>query len=152
MKHILVDEEDQWLLRKYHWYISSNGYVVSQEAGKNHKSRKKLYLQRVIMNAPKGRQVDHINLNKLDNRRSNLRLASESQNKVNRPAQKNNKLGQKDIFIQTVLCNGKAYRYFTIDIQVNGINKRWYRKTLEEAISVRNAKIREMHGEFGRLT
>ena len=149
--NILVDAQDNWLLQKYHWYISSNGYVVAQETGKTHKTRKKLYLQRLIMNPPEGKQVDHINLNKLDNRRINLRVATESQNKMNRKAQKNNKLGYKDISIQRVKYKNKIHEYYVITIHKKEKRYRWYSKNLEEAVNIRNQKIKELHGVFARI-
>jgi HNH endonuclease len=66
---ILVSKEDQYLLKEYKWFIKSNGYVTAKIGGKF-----KL-LHRVIMNAKEGQEVDHINRNKLDNRRGNLRFA-----------------------------------------------------------------------------
>ncbi|MBL0320755.1 MAG: HNH endonuclease [Alphaproteobacteria bacterium] len=41
---------------------------------------KHVYMHRYIMTAKAGQEVDHINGNKLDNRKENLRLASHSQN------------------------------------------------------------------------
>lgn len=148
---ILVDKGDLHFLKEYKWYISTYGYVVAHETGKTHKTRKKLYLHRLILNPPKDKQVDHINLNKMDNRKTNLRLATESQNKVNRGIQKNNHLGYKDISIHNVKYKNKIHRYYAIRIQADGKRYRWYRKSLTEAIVLRNLKIKELHGEFARL-
>lgn len=70
----LVDEEDHKLLAGYKWCVTSTGYVHNRALGRIH---------RAIMRAPKGSIVDHINGNKLDNRRCNLRFATKSQNNMN---------------------------------------------------------------------
>jgi hypothetical protein len=44
---------------------------------------KKIYLHRVLLEAPKGKWVDHRNGSPLDNRRTNLRLATHQQNMFN---------------------------------------------------------------------
>ena len=146
-----IDLKDKWLLDKFHWYIATNGYVVAQEPGKNHKTRRKFYLQRLILDAPKDKQVDHINLDKLDNRRCNLRLATESQNKMNRRVQRNSKTGEKDITIQNVKSDSKLYRYFAVQIVRDGIRFRKYTNTLKKAIELRNQKIIDFHGKFARI-
>ncbi len=78
---ILLDEEDRELLTQK-WYLSfhKNGtpkYVMA--SGKPTK-----YLHREIMRPPEGYEIDHINGNKLDNRRSNLRICKRRDNLRNR--------------------------------------------------------------------
>lgn len=54
-------------------------------------------MHRVILNPPKGFSVDHKNGNGLDNRRSNLRIATASLNGANRKNQGNNSSGFKGV-------------------------------------------------------
>lgn len=54
---------------------------------------KKVFLHRWIMNAPESLQVDHINRKPLDNRKQNLRLVTDAQNKQNKGEQSNNRSG-----------------------------------------------------------
>lgn len=72
------DPEDEALVMSRSWYVNSNGYLAGQEKGHKH-----VYLHRVIMSAPKDMQVDHINGDKLDNRRSNLRIVNGAHNSQN---------------------------------------------------------------------
>ncbi|HXF60743.1 MAG TPA: HNH endonuclease signature motif containing protein [Caldilineaceae bacterium] len=73
----LVDEADYERVSRYTWTLDKNGYVVRKDG------KRKLLLHRFILDAPPGYDVDHINHDRLDNRRANLRLATRSQNNAN---------------------------------------------------------------------
>lgn len=76
-KFILVDFEDEFILKKYKWFIKSNGYVTAKINGKF------ILLHRLIMKAKKNKEIDHINRDKLDNRKINLRFCNRSENMHN---------------------------------------------------------------------
>lgn len=84
----LIDDQDYANLSKYTWYISKQGYVYrnqSKEERKSSGNSNTKRLSRLLLCAKEGEQVDHINGNKLDNRKSNLRIATHAQNQRNRP-------------------------------------------------------------------
>ncbi|MFE4203875.1 HNH endonuclease [Aneurinibacillus aneurinilyticus] len=84
---LLKDFQYTWFpkLTRDKWYAES---FIRVSTGK----RKRLSLHRKLMGSPEGFQIDHINHNTLDNRRSNLRIVTNGQNQQNRSGpQKNNK-------------------------------------------------------------
>jgi hypothetical protein len=79
-----VDDEDYEELMKYRWSARYDKKAKCFYAFRSCKgSRTALSMHRVIAEAPRDMQVDHINHDTLDNRRSNLRLCSPSQNHGN---------------------------------------------------------------------
>lgn len=74
----IVDEDTYPKLMEYTWHRAVRGDVCTYSAG-----RKQLKMHRFIMQPPPDKLVDHVNLNPLDNRRSNLRLADKMQNAAN---------------------------------------------------------------------
>lgn len=90
-KVVIVDDEDFEYLNQWKWSYGSGGYAVREQHlgmqdGK--KLRKTILMHRLITNAPRGMDVDHINDDKLDNQRSNLRVCTRSQNMANKKSKK----------------------------------------------------------------
>lgn len=86
---ILIDPEDYHLFVNHTATVTSHGYVAlvfyhGKVDGRYKYTRN--YLHRKIMKAPKNLQVDHINGNRLDNRKENLRLCTNGSNNRNKPA------------------------------------------------------------------
>ena len=78
-KTFKIDKEDYEKVKTHKWWIDEkNGYVKSRI------SRKVVYLHRFVMNCPKGLTVDHINHDKADNCKSNLRICTQRENSLNR--------------------------------------------------------------------
>lgn len=79
---ILVDDADLEWLSQYTWSVNPKGYAVTSGRSVNGK-QPTLFMHRLIMNAPAGMLVDHINHLRHDNRRSNLRIVTAKENQNN---------------------------------------------------------------------
>lgn len=84
-KTILIDDEDLELVSQYSWTVTKDGYAKKylEKLVDGKRLRRVVYIHRLIMDAKENELVDHINQDKTDNRRSNLRLASKSLNSLN---------------------------------------------------------------------
>lgn len=77
-----IDEQDLKVLEEFpRTYVDVNGYVATRRSGQ--RSERVYLLHRIIMNCPDHLVVDHINHDKKDNRRENLRICTRSQNNKN---------------------------------------------------------------------
>ena len=109
---VMVDDDDYEYLNQFNWHTDKEGSVNSWRGSKNNKS---VLLPRLIMKAPANLEVDHIDGNRLNNQKSNLRLATSSQNKMNRGPRKDNKSGYKGVswhkqrnqWTARIMANGK---------------------------------------------
>lgn len=84
---VLVDNEDYIWLSKYNWHFSGNGYA--QTDIKVNGVWKSKSMHRLIMNPLENMQVDHIDHNIFNNQKSNLRVVTSNQNRMNRLKQIN---------------------------------------------------------------
>ena len=79
-KVVIVDDEDFEWLNQWKW-LYNGGYAIRSVGP--YKNRKHIRMHRLIMDTPDHLEVDHINWDKLDNRRSNLRNVTRSENQRN---------------------------------------------------------------------
>jgi hypothetical protein len=103
-------------------------------------------MHRFIINAPFGVQIDHINGNKLDNRRSNIRMATVQKNAFNRKKPKGKCTSQyKGVFKR------KDLNKWETRIKIN--NKSIYLGTFVDEVDAAkayNQAARKYFGEFAR--
>jgi len=142
-KFALVDIEDFDECSKFIWYVSDNGYV-RRMVGKN-----PIYLHRFIMKFPDS-ELDHKNRNKLDNRKSNLRLSTFEGNQRNKDKMKyRNKISDSKYI---GIYFDKSRNKWLARATVNGKNKNLGRfNTEEEAARARDKVVKEEYGEFAVL-
>lgn len=156
----LVDDEDYEWLSAFKWCFRGSakepdyGYAVRgwrYTDAEGNSRYKGVAMHREIMGADGKERVDHVNGDRLDNRRSNLRLATDSQNGLNR---------------------GKHRRVAAVSSQFKGVYREQRRKnkiwgvriqaagkyvyvgsyeTEEEAALAYDAAAKRHHGEFARL-
>ena len=81
-KVALVDDADYERVSRHKWY--SDKKARTEYAQGKMKGNKTIRMHRLILDVPRGTEVDHINGDGLDNRRSNLRLCSRAENTRNR--------------------------------------------------------------------
>lgn len=131
--------------RSYGFYACA---MVCKKEGQKLVSR--IPLHRLIMNAPKGKYVDHIDQNPLNNDPKNLRFVSVSQNGANRKKSKGTKYKYKGI-IRTAGIKDKP-KGFGVVIKCKGITYRASTfSTQEEAAEVYNKLAKFLFGEHAGL-
>lgn len=143
---VLVDDDDYERISSIHWHETGRGYICRFVGSSRHGVRRKIYLHREIIQAPVGVDVDHINGNRLDNRKDNLRLATRSQNLMNRDG----KPGHTSKYKGVNYC--KITKQWAAKITVSG-EIIWLGRfgTEDAAARAYNAAASKFHGHFARL-
>lgn len=142
-EYALVDDADYAELSAWSWCLT-NGYPSRRKTFAKREA-KIAYLHRELMNPGDGLVVDHINGDKLDNRRENLRICTQAENMLNWD---NNRGGSRFRGVSW----DKTRNKWKAQIQHKGRN--WFigrYKTEEEAARAYNAEAAKVFGEFVRL-
>jgi len=144
----IVDQEDYYRFGNFKWVL--NGQETRFYAVRNAKNGdgkvKTVRLHREIMQAPEGVLVDHKNRRTSDNRRANLRFATQSQNMQNRRKRKNTTSQYIGV------CLDKQRGQWEVRIIHRG-KRIWIGRfhTEIEAARAHDAAAKKYHGEFARL-
>jgi hypothetical protein len=111
-KFAKVDDNMFDYLNQWRWYYRS-GYAVRMSHTENGR-RGTIWLHREVVNAPANKQVDHIDLDKLNDQSVNLRTCTHAENQHNGPKRTTNKSGYKGV------CWVKAKQKWVAQIEMNG--------------------------------
>jgi hypothetical protein len=143
---ITVDAADYEELNAFLWHLNGNGYAVrTRRIGGGRKAT--IFMHRHLLGLHKGdgQFADHINLNRADNRRENLRVATWSQNQCNRATRSTSGSGIKGVFKEPGQNKWKPY--------IDAHGKRTYLGTFtdpEAAAACRRMAAEALHGAFAR--
>lgn len=112
----MVDDDDFEILCRHKWHYKNTGYASRTKyiyIGKNNQTSKGIFMHREIMRVDSPEiTVDHINGNKLDNRKSNLRIVNKSMNALNSDKAKG--------WVRRKDRKGNLYPYFIAQIIIDG--------------------------------
>lgn len=127
-EYMICDSDDWEKLKGHYWSANPYGYAIAGTS-----TGGTMFFHKEVTNT-KSELIDHINMNKLDNRKCNLRIADKKINSINRGLQSNNKTGYKGVYYDR--------RYGTWNARVTVDRKTIHLGTFptkEEAIAARQA-------------
>lgn len=149
-KYAIVDASDFEHLNQWKWCYVSSGYAMRRETVRlsDGTSRNRYVLMhRQLMSPTDTEQIDHINRNRLDNRKSNLRIANQSENMANASLRKDNTSGFRGVYWF------KPYKKWKVSISMGGKEHHiGYFCNKEDAINARKEAALRIHKEFANVT
>ena len=96
-KYAMVDDDLFDYLNQWKWHYMK-GYATRRVYHGSKDNFEDIYMHRLINNTPEGLQTDHINRNKSDNQKINLRTVTSSQNKMNIGVRVDNSSGHRGVW------------------------------------------------------
>ena len=145
-KFAIVDDSDHEWLNQWKWIAQKSKYCFYAARRKYGGKRKYIYMHRLILDVPVGMVTDHKDGNGLDNRRSNLRSCTQSENMRNQRMQN----CQKTSRFKGVIYY-RNYKNWRATITVNKKTRfLGYFKNEDDAAMAYDVAAKKYHGEFAR--
>ena len=134
------DLEDYVKVKAYCWYKGAYGYLCSNGKWKN---REHIIAHILVMNSKNKSMIDHINHNKLDNRKCNLRTVDHSKNSMNTGIRTNNTSGVTGVYF-----NKKTKKWYArIKIHQKTIHLGTF-ANFEDAVEARKQAEQKYFGKY----
>jgi hypothetical protein len=130
----IIDREDYYKIKDISWHKDNEGYAHGD----------KIRMHQLILRCPLGYETDHKNRNRLDNRKSNLRVFIHKQNMINIGINNTNTSGY------TGVSFNKRRKKYEVYININGEKRGLgYYKNLEDAAIVSSKARNEREEMYG---
>lgn len=140
----IVDAADVPIVKNYNWCAAAVGkhghvYAVSYINGRL------VRMHRLLMKAAPNTQIDHADMNTLNNCRTNLRPCTKSLNMANKRVRKDSATGVKGVFLHPSTGRYRAkIKFNNKQIHIG------YFDTLADAATAYATKANELFGQFAR--
>jgi hypothetical protein len=140
-KFAKIDKEDYLKIQNLSWCINPQGYAIARPRGVG--KQRLINMQQVILGIIKGKEIDHINHDKTDNRKQNIRFCTRQQNTWNTSKSK----GKSSLYRGIHWVHEKKRWYVRIRCNHKESFLGYYRD-IKEAVEARRAMARKLYGEF----
>lgn len=144
----IIDDEDFDRVSKYKWHCLANDYAARKfyyEKKDGKWVTKYIRLHQFVLNEF-NKEIDHINGNRLDNRKENLRFCDRTLNNANIGLKSNNTSGYKGVRL-----NRTMKKWFA---SITAYKKVYYLGSFKDKIDAAkayNKKAKELFGDFARI-
>jgi len=145
-KFAVVDADDAQALMAHNWQAIKHGNVWYAKRRLENSDGKSVYMHRSIAAPKDGELVDHEDGDGLNNRKANLRIAVQAQNRANSGPSKNNKIGVKGVYHDAERGKWIAKVCFDYGQEVIGRFD-----TITEAAAAYDERAEVLWGEFAYL-
>lgn len=142
---IKIDNSDMPLIQKYQWLFKK--YAITTQRDEKTGLHNKGVALHMLLN-PQYKITDHINRDKTDNRRENLRECTKAENSRNRSIAKNNTSGIPGVHLNNEKHGDRVYIWWVATWYENNQRKQQRFHSKEAAVIFRKEKIKEVYGKF----